>query len=292
LGKEALLVNLAMEFGTWVVVSPWRLEQMQLLELPDVFTTEEGAGWIRAVDVAEICHDNLVSWNALYPTIAILPTGRPVKVTHPNIHPIPYSDHSSFSELCEFVKWLKPCSVIPIVKGSMCQDYFQEYLSSAPQALPNLEIPKPVQETACRKRKRRGCKPTCVTKRAAQLSVSRGVVYESPEKCTDASEELAGVEVPRQNRCESALCSREGCACHAGRREEGRREEGGQEEPSEQLGAARAGSAGSQASVSDRHLPTGLAQQYLLTPLHVLKQFSAQSFDKAVEDFFRRTGAP
>ncbi|NWW84792.1 DCR1B exonuclease, partial [Rhynochetos jubatus] len=293
LGKESLLVDLAMEFNAWVVVSPWRLKQMQLLELPDVFTTEEGASWIRAVDIAEIRRDTLISWNALHPTIAILPTGRSLKVTHPNIHLIPYSDHSSFSELCEFVKWLKPCSVIPIVKGDKCQGYFQQYLSSAPQALPNLKIPKPVQESARQKCKGKGQEPKSVPKSATWLSVARGVVYEPPEKCTETSEELAGVEVPQQKHCKSALCSREGCACHkGGEKERGREKERGQEKVSEQPGVAgagsRAGSAGSQASVSDKHLPTGLAQQYLLTPLHVLKKFSPQGFDKAVEDFRRR----
>nr|XP_009937352.1 PREDICTED: 5' exonuclease Apollo [Opisthocomus hoazin] len=254
LGKETLLVDLAVEFSTWVVVSPWRLEQMRLLELPDVFTTEEGAGWIRAVDVAEIRWDTLVSWNMLHPTIAIVPTGRPVKATHPNIHPIPYSDHSSFSELCEFVKWLKPCSVIPIVRGSMCQAYFQKYLSSAPQALPDLEIPKPVQESVQQPSKRKGREPMCLLKRAAQHSVPRGVVYESPG-CT---------------------------SCHTDK------EKGKEEQSGEQPGAARAASAVCQAAASDEHFPTGFAEQFLLTPLNVLKQNSSQKFDKLVEDFFRR----
>ncbi|KAF1539389.1 5' exonuclease Apollo, partial [Eudyptes schlegeli] len=283
LGKEALLVDLAMEFSTWVVVSPWRLEQMRLLELPDVFTTEEGAGWIRAVDITEIRWDTLVSWNTLHPTIAILPTGRPVKVTHPNIYPILYSDHSSFSELCEFVKWLKPCSVIPIVRGSICQAYFQKYLSSAPQALPDLKIPKPVQESAQQQSKRKAQEPRRLLKRAARHSVPRGVVYESPEKHTEKSEESVGVKVLQQNCCESAFCSEEGCTCcHTGE------EEGKEELSGEQPGVARAASAVSQAPVSDEHFPAGFAGQYLLTPLNVLKQNSSQKFDKLVEDFFRR----
>ncbi|XP_074019622.1 5' exonuclease Apollo [Numenius arquata] len=206
LGKETLLVDLALEFRTWVVVSSWRLEQMRLLELPDVFTTEEGAGWIRAVDVAEIRWDTLVSWNMLHPTIAIIPTGRPVKVTHPNIHLIPYSDHSSFSELCEFVKWLKPCSVIPIVRGGVCQAYFQNYLSSAPQALPDLKMPKPAQESAQQQSRGKGQEPVCLLKRAAHRSVPRGVVYESPEKYTEKSEDFTGVKAPQQNNCKSAFC--------------------------------------------------------------------------------------
>ncbi|NXO54915.1 DCR1B exonuclease, partial [Aramus guarauna] len=282
LGKETLLVDLAVEFSTWVVVSPWRLEQMRLLELPDVFTAEEGAGWIRAVDITEIRWDTLVSWNMLHPTIAILPTGRPVKVTHPNIHPIPYSDHSSFSELCEFVKWLKPCSVIPIVKGGMCQAYFQEYLSSAPQTLPDLKIPKPVQESVQQQSKRKGQEPTCLLQRAAWCSGPRGVVYESPEKYTEKTEEFGVVKVPQQNYCESACCLNEGCTCHAGT------EKGKEELSGEQPGAAGAASAVSQAPVPDEHFPTGFAEQYLLTPLNVLKQNSSQKFDKLVEDFFRR----
>ncbi|XP_069731939.1 5' exonuclease Apollo [Phaenicophaeus curvirostris] len=277
LGKEALLVDLAVEFGTWVVVSPWRLEQMRLLELPDVFTTEEGAGWIRAVDVAEIRSDTLVSWNKLHPTIAIVPTGRPVKVTHPNIHAIPYSDHSSFSELCEFVEWLKPCSVIPIVKGSMCQAYFQKYLSCAPQALPDFDVPKPVHESVHQQSKRKGQEPICLLKTVARRSAPRGVVYESPEKY----EESTGVEASQQNCCKSAR-SKGGCTCDMGK------ETGKEELSREQPGGAGAASAVSQTPATEEHFPTGLAEQYLLSPLNVLKQNSLQKFDKLVEDFLRR----
>ncbi|NWR22615.1 DCR1B exonuclease, partial [Emberiza fucata] len=276
LGKETLLVELALEFSTWVVVSPWRLEQMRLLELPDVFTAEEGTGWIRAVDVAEICCDALVAWNAQHPTIAIIPTGRPVKVTHPKMHLVPYSDHSSFEELREFVKWLKPCSIIPIVKDDMCQVYFQEYLSSAPQVLPDFRVSKPVQESGQQQSRRRGQKPTSLWKRAMGSSVPRGVVYDSPEKNTEKPEVFTDVKVP-QHYCEPALCSKERCTSHRGEKEE---------LSGKQLGAAGA------ASVSSEHLATGLAEQYLLTPLHVLKQFSSQRFDQLVENFLGKKDTP
>ncbi|XP_064255358.1 5' exonuclease Apollo [Passer domesticus] len=276
LGKEALLVDLALEFSTWVVVSPWRLQQLRLLELPDVFTAEEGAGWIRAVDVAEIRWDALVAWNARHPTIAIIPTGRPVKVTHPKIHLVPYSDHSSFEELREFVKWLKPCSLIPIVKDDMCQVYFQEYLSSAPQVLPDLRVSKTVPEAGQQQRRRRGQKPTSLWRRALGSSVPRGVVYDSPEKNTDKPEVFTDVKVP-QHYCEPALCSKEGHTCHRGDKEE---------LSEEQLGAAGA------ALVFNEHHATGLAEQYLLTPLHVLKQFSSQKFDQLVEDFLQKKDTP
>ncbi|XP_062450824.1 5' exonuclease Apollo isoform X1 [Rhea pennata] len=298
LGKETLLVDLAMEFGTWVVVSPWRLEQMRLLELPDVFTTEEGAGWIRAVDVAEIRWDTLVSWNLLHPTIAILPTGRPVKVTHPKIYPIPYSDHSSFSELCEFVKWLKPCSVIPIVKGSMCQLYFEKYLSSDCQALPDLTIPEPVRELVQQKKKKQ--EPLCPLKRVAQHSVSRGVVFESPEKYVDKSEEFGDVKAPQQN-CESGFCSKKDCICRVTCKEkgEGIEMEINSHNPqcvSAQLDGERSAVVistrpVSQSLASDEDVLCGLAEQYLLTPLNVLKQNSVEKFDELVEEYFRREEA-
>ncbi|NXN18458.1 DCR1B exonuclease, partial [Indicator maculatus] len=285
LGKETLLVDLAKEFSTWVVVSPWRLEQMRLLELPDVFTTEEGTGWIRAVDVTDIRWDALVRWNMLQPTIAILPTGRPMKVTHPNIHLIPYSDHSSFSELCEFVEWLKPCSVIPIVKGDLCQAYFQKYLSPAPQTLPEHKIPKPepkipelVRESVQQQSKRKGREP-CL-KRAVQCSVSRGVVFESPEKSTEKSEELLGVQVAQQKYCESPFSLKKDGTCHMGK--------GKVKEEMSGEHAGIAGPAANQAPSPQEHFPTGLAEEYLLAPVSALKQFSAQNFDKVVEDFLRK----
>ncbi|KFP33865.1 5' exonuclease Apollo, partial [Colius striatus] len=261
LGKETLLADLAVEFRTWVVVSPRRLEQMRLVGGPRC---------------------TLGGWNMLHPTIALLPTGRPVKVTHPNIHLIPYSDHSSFAELCEFVKWLKPCSVIPIVKGGMCQSFFQKYLSSVPQALPDFKLPKPVQEPPQQQSKRTRQEPVCLLQRTARHSVPRGVVYESPEESTEESEELGGGQVPEQSCCESAFCLKECCTCHRGREKE--KEELGGEQP----GVARAANAISQAPFSDEHFPTGFAEQYLLTPLNILKQNSSQKFDRLVEDFFRR----
>lgn len=78
LGKESLLVQLALEFKTWVEVSPERLEILLALELPDVFTTEPGAGRIRVVDQDQIRAANLLQWNQEEPTVAILPTSRPM----------------------------------------------------------------------------------------------------------------------------------------------------------------------------------------------------------------------
>uniref|UniRef100_A0A8D0L8G4 5' exonuclease Apollo n=1 Tax=Sphenodon punctatus TaxID=8508 RepID=A0A8D0L8G4_SPHPU len=199
LGKESLLVELALEFHTWVVVSPNRLELMTVLELADVFTCEEEAGWIHGVDLSEINRETMIRWNQLHPTIAILPTSRPVKVNHPNAYVVPYSDHSSFSELQEFVEWLRPCSVIPVVKSQICQTYFQQYLSSEPQELPESRLPKSVQRFMQQGRGQGQQMPTEPIKLVARHPVPRGVSFESPEKCTDRGEDAQDVVDPKQS---------------------------------------------------------------------------------------------
>uniref|UniRef100_A0A8C1Q487 5' exonuclease Apollo n=2 Tax=Cyprinus carpio TaxID=7962 RepID=A0A8C1Q487_CYPCA len=85
LGKESLLVELAMEFKTWVEVDRERLETLRVLELPDVFTTDSGAGRIRVVSQSMISASNLQAWNKVQPTIAILPTSRPMISCHSNV---------------------------------------------------------------------------------------------------------------------------------------------------------------------------------------------------------------
>uniref|UniRef100_H3DCD4 5' exonuclease Apollo n=1 Tax=Tetraodon nigroviridis TaxID=99883 RepID=H3DCD4_TETNG len=115
LGKESLLLELAMEFKTWIEVSVDRMETLKALELPDVFTTDPGAGRIRVVEQSEIRAAAFHQWNKEEPTLAILPTSRPLVSFHPNIYVVPYSDHSSYQELEDFVSALQPTDVVPIV---------------------------------------------------------------------------------------------------------------------------------------------------------------------------------
>ncbi|XP_044303529.1 5' exonuclease Apollo isoform X2 [Varanus komodoensis] len=197
LGKESLLVELAQEFHTWIVVSPRKLELVQLLEIEDVFTSEEGAGWIQAVDFSEIGQATMNSWNQRHPTIAVLPTSRPVKISHPDAYIIPYSDHSSFQELLEFVVWLKPCSIIPIVKKEACYAYFQQYLRSENGSLLEPKVPESVQRFMQNNMKQK--RPLRLSKLAVHRHVPRGVCFESPEKCISNSESDCDAEVFQQN---------------------------------------------------------------------------------------------
>lgn len=119
LGKESLLLELALEFKTWVEVSVERMETLKALELPDVFTTDSGAGRIRAVRQSEVSHAALHEWNKEEPTLAIIPTGRPLVSYHPNVFVVPYSDHSSYQELEDLVSALKPASVVPLLANRL-----------------------------------------------------------------------------------------------------------------------------------------------------------------------------
>ncbi|XP_051508437.1 5' exonuclease Apollo isoform X1 [Myxocyprinus asiaticus] len=178
LGKESLLVELAMEFKTWVEVDIERLDTLRVLELPDVFTTEPGTGRIRVVAQSKINAANLLAWNKEQPTIAILPTSRPMVSCHPNVHVVPYSDHSSYQELEDFVSALRPISLVPIV-GS-CLPYFSSLLSPRKKHR-ELVIPESVQHYMMTQPKIQAStnSMTSVFQRAS-CPESRGVVFESP----------------------------------------------------------------------------------------------------------------
>lgn len=179
LGKESLLVELAQEFQTWIVVSPKKLELMELLEMENVFSSEEEAGWIHAVDFSEICQASMLRWNQSRPTIAILPTSQLKKISHPNVFVIPYSDHSSFPELLEFVAWLKPCRITPVVKRGACQTYFQQYLRSEDDSVLEPRIPESVKRFMQNK-ERQGS--TSKLQKGPKYHVPKGVLFDSLEE--------------------------------------------------------------------------------------------------------------
>ncbi|ELK30822.1 5' exonuclease Apollo [Myotis davidii] len=146
----------------------------------DVFTVEEKAGRIHAVNHTEICHSAMLRWNQARPTIAILPTSRKIHSSHPNIHIVPYSDHSSYPELRAFVTALKPCQVLPIVSRQPCRDYFQDSLGPR---LPVPLVPDSVQQYMSVS----SSKPSvlCLLERKLRRPRTQGVVFESPEEKAD-----------------------------------------------------------------------------------------------------------
>lgn len=190
LGKESLLEHLALELRTWVVLSPRRLELVQLLGLADVFTMEEKEGRIHAVDHLDICRSAMLRWNQTHPTIAVLPTSRKIHSSHPNIHVIPYSDHSSYSELRTFVAALKPCRVVPIVSRQPYRNYFEDSLS------PRLSVPL-VPDSVQQYMSSSSRKPSVLClllERKLKKPRTHGVVFESLEENADQSQAVSDSE--------------------------------------------------------------------------------------------------
>ncbi|XP_029912159.1 5' exonuclease Apollo [Myripristis murdjan] len=205
LGKESLLVELAMEFKTWIEVSFERMETLRALELPDVFTTDPGAGRIRVVEQSEIVSATLHQWNREYPTLAILPTSRPLVSFHPNLHVVPYSDHSSYQELEDFVSALKPTSLVPIVG---------KVPGTLSALMPNKKrheilVPESVQRYMSRQPEIDHTRSECMSliRSLIRPPAPRGVIFESPVRDfkmssegkassleQDASEEGMGID--------------------------------------------------------------------------------------------------
>ncbi|XP_062975680.1 5' exonuclease Apollo isoform X2 [Elgaria multicarinata webbii] len=290
LGKESLLVELAQEFHTWVVVSPRKLELMQLLEMEDVFTSEEGAGWIQAVDFSEICQATLKRWNQRRPTIAILPTSRPVNISHPDAYIIPYSDHSNFQELLEFVAWLQPCTIIPVVKKEACHAYFQEYLRSERYSLLESQVPETVQRFMQNNEKQE--RPLRLSKLATRHCAPRGVCFDSPEKCTIESENDSDAEVSQQS-CREPM--KKAVPYSNGRWVAGHSCKEEQEEVmvehNKPVECHRVLSPVKSKCVTGS-VSRDLVQEYDLSPLNSPKQWSLRDFDWQVENYINRGKRP
>ncbi|XP_028265872.1 5' exonuclease Apollo isoform X2 [Parambassis ranga] len=193
LGKESLLLELAMEFKTWIEVSFERMETLKALELPDVFTTEPGAGRIRVVKQSEICSASLHQWNKEQPTLAIFPTSRHLISFHPSVHVVPYSDHSSYQELEDFVSALKPTSLVPLV-GNCLPGSLSALLPSKKRH--EILVPESVQHYMLKYSEKQLSSSAFsnVCCRHFQPLVPKGVVFESPVRssrrsCDEAWEE-------------------------------------------------------------------------------------------------------
>lgn len=208
LGKESLLVELAMEFRTWIEVSVERIQTLKVLQLPDVFTTDPGAGRIRVVDQSEIRPGALEEWNREQPTLAILPTSRPLFLNHSDIYVVPYSDHCSYKELEEFVSALKPTTVLPIV-GT----YIPGSLSALVPRRKRHEflVPESVRQSMCRQPKSQVAASASNHFQHRHLHPvgPRGVIFESPVRGTGRSFDTWAEDCPEQNDTDTDLSDKD-----------------------------------------------------------------------------------
>lgn len=181
------------------------METLRALELPDVFTTDPGAGRIRVVEQSAICSATVLQWNKEQPTLAILPTSRPLVSFHPNVHVVPYSDHSSYQELEDFVSALKPTSVLPIVGN-----YVPGSLSALVPSRKRHEIlvPESVRHYMLRQPESQLRSSACSSlhHRQFQPLAPKGVIFESPVRGSRKScDEAWGAECQEQDASEEDM---------------------------------------------------------------------------------------
>ncbi|MCO5572258.1 hypothetical protein L7F22_026011 [Adiantum nelumboides] len=156
LGKEELLIFVAKTLNTKIWVWPQRMQTMKVLGITDYFTTDTSATKIRAVPRYSVSNETLGMLNEITPTVAVLPSGLNCfgkrwvsSSTHPwmssaksamrvdlkqtteekdgnikqmggkYIYSVPYSLHSCFSELEEFLRFIKPL----FVKGNLSSSH-------------------------------------------------------------------------------------------------------------------------------------------------------------------------
>ncbi|XP_078806823.1 5' exonuclease Apollo isoform X2 [Oryzias latipes] len=120
-------------------------------------------------------------WNNEQPTLAILPTSRPLISYHPSVHVVPYSDHSSYQEVVDFVSTLKPMSLIPIVRNHLPGSL----LALVPhKKCCEIFIPESVRHYMLRQPERELSSSTNTFLRRTHLRAPtpRGVVFDSPLK--------------------------------------------------------------------------------------------------------------
>ncbi|XP_014778254.1 5' exonuclease Apollo [Octopus bimaculoides] len=221
LGKPNLLIEIAKHFQEFIAVPQKMFEYFELIETPDVFQidTVEHECRLRVVPfylVTEKYLDKLAK-----PTVAIFPTalyegldGSPY-CNQNDIYVIPYSDHSSYPELVEFVKRINPKQIIPIVSANAKGPFkislshradmscFNQYLSTSPIKKytmptflknPILPIPgdnaKKIWSSAVKKK---------IQRSVLRRRIPKGVVFESPIKSSQNPKEKSDHLEPKIN---------------------------------------------------------------------------------------------
>ena len=123
LGKEDLLCDIAKDQSLPIFVDDIRYKTALLLGCGEYFTLNQEETSIRVQKKSSVNRGSIAMLNSsVGPTIGIIPSALYQGRSNPfansdTIFVVPYSDHSSFSELKKFVARLKPQRIVPIVVG-------------------------------------------------------------------------------------------------------------------------------------------------------------------------------
>ena len=224
LGKEDLLVDIARFFEDEIQVLPERLSMINLLDCEPVFTTQERR--IRVVPVPTITRNSVEQWTSDIPTVVIIPSAifevhRQSKLTHlQDVHIVPHSSHSSYSELIKFVRHVKPRKVIPIVnpppsKGKECSiadvSNFDPYRDTTPAT--TFSIPPSVEKYMMSTSQYPVKIPCLKRKRSSISTAAKGVVFEDDDD--DDDDEMDAEGDSGENNMTPKLGTADNCQkCH------------------------------------------------------------------------------
>ncbi|KPJ11568.1 DNA cross-link repair 1A protein [Papilio machaon] len=126
IGKEKFFLGIARRVGCMVWACPEKDRVLQVVEGQSFGRSAPHTCQLHVVPMRELTHEKLRAHldslqGAFSEVVAFKPSGwendKATAVTRDSvtIHGIPYSEHSSFSELIRFVKFLKPKQVVPTV---------------------------------------------------------------------------------------------------------------------------------------------------------------------------------
>lgn len=254
LGKEDLLVKIAVDLNEWIKVPPSFFQLAELLDLPDVFITGETDARIEVVPFYSISNKNIERWNKECPTIALLPTSLYTGLemspfcNQENVYIVPYSDHSSFDELIEFVKFIKPGCIYPIVCGETRGPFgssisdradisvFEPYLCNKQGR--NNEIPESVKRwmygnrTALKPAKVLNKKPFTLARKRSLQNSKRGVHFDdSMEEFSEPKKKKTKYLNDKQLASDSNIDGKSTEQLHGNVRENSGSEVGGKSSP-------------------------------------------------------------
>lgn len=133
MGKEDLLCEIARELNVPIHVDHARYKTSQILGCSEYFTTERKDTFISVEKKKKVSLTTIKYKNKYFvPTIGILITGlyagmKEELSKNGMFYVVPYSDHSSFSELKKFVSRIRPQCIVPCVNRIGEQNLFVDF---------------------------------------------------------------------------------------------------------------------------------------------------------------------
>ena len=220
LGKEQVLVEIAKRLDERILVTKEKFEMLQILEMPDVFTTDPNLSRIHCVHLNLLKRRFIEAENSKSPTIGIMLTALyygwdcpnvPYSISETyNLYVAEYSDHSSFSEIINFVQAVKPKAIKPILDNNQAfglmkewKDFHDYRIDMSPLKGYLSKLPVKLLKRPADLKSNSPVEPSCKKPRIMQQVKHRiyyrgpkGAVYEtlSEENTTSSIESVAPLE--------------------------------------------------------------------------------------------------